>query len=235
MKKTTLLCAALLASGLMGATVAAAYELEQGLYAAGVIDFPTALNQPTTHTFHGSLELTDISKPVLNLYNFRYGFQTGAFQLLSDFNWSVAPIKEFDYGQVRAKLQVLALDEYRSYLAVGLMGRVVANAADRPTRIDDRTASLFIIETIELYPFDSWGGFLFNFYLDNRHFNFGLKGQIYQSIQGVAEVDVRHSTTNPDKVHGRGGVSFENLQNFYFQILYLDVGSHAVVQVGTGF
>ena len=42
---------------------AGAFELEQGVYQAGVIDFPTALNQPTTHTFHGTIELTDIAEP----------------------------------------------------------------------------------------------------------------------------------------------------------------------------
>lgn len=212
-----------------------AFELEQGVYQAGVIDFPTALNQPTTHTFHGTIELTDVGEPDLNLYNLRYGFQYGAFQLLTDFNWSIDPVHEFDYGEVKAKLQVLALDEFRSYLAVGFLARGVEHSEERPARIDDRTASLFGISTFEIFPFSDWGGFLINLYLDNRFVTLGTKIQLYQSIQFVGEVEHLHDTLREDDTNGRAGISFEGLQNFYFQLLWSDEGEHLLAQIGTGF
>ena len=214
---------------------ARAFELEQGVYQAGIINFPTALNQPTTHTIHGSLELTDVAEPDLNLYNFRYGFQYGAFQLLTDLNFSIQDEHQFDYGEVKAKLQVLALDEYRSYVAVGLLGRAVQHREERQARIDDKPASLFVISSFELFPFDRWGGFLFNVYLDNRFLTPGLKVQLYESIQAVAELEHLHSTLREDDDNLRAGVAFEGLQNFYFQLIWTDQGEHWLVQVGTGF
>ena len=216
-------------------TTGRAFELEQGVYQAGIINFPTALNQPTTHTFHGTIELTDVAKPDLSPYNFRYGFQYGAFQLLTDLFWTVEPKKEFDYGEIKAKLQVLSLDEYRSYLAVGLLGRGVRHERERPARIDDKQASLFAISTFELFPFDQWGGFLVNAYVDNRFVSLGLKVQLYQSIQFVAEAEHLHSTLREDKNNGRAGIAFEGLQNFYFQLLWTDQGEHALAQIGAGF
>jgi hypothetical protein len=210
-------------------------ELEQGVNAAGVINFPTALNQPTTNTLHGTLELTDIAKPSLNPYNFRYGFQHGSFQLISDLNFTIEPSHQFDYAEVKAKLQVLSLDEYRSYVAVGLLGRAVRHADEREQRIDDRTASLFVISTFEVFPFQSWGGFLINVYLDNRFITLGTKIQIYQSIQFVGEVEHLHSTLREDKTNSRAGVAFEGLQNTYFQLLWTDQGEHWLAQIGTGF
>lgn len=215
--------------------LAPAFELEQGVYQAGVIDFPTALNQPTTHTIHTTLELTDIAEPVLNLYNVRYGFQHGAFQLLTDLHYTIEPVHEFDYAEVKAKLQVLALDEYRSYLALGLLGRGVQKSRERPYRIDDRPMSLFLISTFELYPFQNWGGILANFYLDNRWVTLGLKVQLYQSIQAVGEFSRLHSTERTKRNYARAGVSFEGVQNLYFQLLYANEGEHWLAQVGTGF
>ena len=49
-----LLLAVLLPAAIQGA------ELEQGINQAAIINFPTALNQPTTHMLHTTLELTDI-------------------------------------------------------------------------------------------------------------------------------------------------------------------------------
>ena len=215
--------------------VAHAAELEHGVNQSGLIDFPTALSQPSTHSLNGTLELTDIGKPALNLYSVRYGFQYGAFQLVSDAHFLIEPVHEFDYGEVRGKLQVLSLDEFRSTFAVGLLGRFVRKAEEREARIDGKTASLFVISTFELFPFRQWGGFLINAYLDNRFVTLGLKAQIYQSVQAVAEVDHLHSTHTPDDTNGRIGVSFEGLQNFYLQLLWTDEGKHALVQVGTSF
>jgi hypothetical protein len=214
---------------------ARAFELERGTYAAGIINFPTALNQPTTHTIHGTLELTDIAKPELHPYNARYGFQYGSFQLLTDFWWRIEPVHEFDYAEIKAKLQVLSLDEYRSYLAVGLLGRAVQHTDERPQRIDNKPASLFLISTFELFPFDQWGGFLLNFYLDNRFVSLGTKIQLYQSIQFVAEAEHLHSTLRKDKDNARAGISLEGIGSFYFQLLWTDQGKHALAQIGAGF
>ncbi len=212
-----------------------AAELEPGVNQAAIIKFPTALNQSTTHTVHLAVELTDIAKPDLHLYDVRYGFQHGAFQLLADLNYAIEPVREFDYAEVKAKLQILSLDEYRSYVAVGLLGRGVEDARERPARIDDRTASLFAISSFELFPFARWGGTLLNLYLDNRFVTLGLKTQLYQGIQFVGEWEHLHSTERTDKNNGRAGVSFETLHNFYFQLLWTDQGKHALAQVGAGF
>lgn len=219
-----------------------AAELEQGVNQAGVIDFPTALNQPTTHTLHTTIELTDIAAPDLNLYNVRYGFQHGAFQLLTDLFFTVdqKPIEgarthEFDYAQIRGKLQVLSLDEYRSYLALGILGRGVRHREERKARIDDKPLSLFAISTFEIFPFERWGGLLVNLYLDNRFFTLGGKFQLYQSIQLVGEVEHLHSTEREDKNNTRVGLSFEGVQNLYFQLLWTDEGANWLAQVGTGF
>lgn len=214
---------------------APAADLEQGINQAAVISFPTALNQPTTNNLATTVELTDIAKPKLNLYNIHYGFQHGAFQLINDLNFSIEPTHEFDYGQIRAKLQVLSLDEYRSYVAVGLLGRAVRHSDERQARIDNKTASLFAVSTFEIFPFQNWGGFLFNVYLDNRFLTLGTKIQLYQSIQFVGEAEHLISTKRSDKNNARLGVSFEGEQNAYFQILWTDQGKHWLAQIGTGF
>ena len=54
-------------------------------------------------------------------------------------------------------------------------------------------------------------------------------------IQFVGEVEHLHSTRREDKTNGRAGVSFEGLQNTYFQLLWTDQGKHWLVQIGTGF
>ena len=212
-----------------------AAELEPGVNQAAIIKFPTALNQPTPHMVHLAVELTDIAEPELHLYDVRYGFQRGAFQLLADLNYAVEPVREFDYAEIKAKLQILSLDEYRSYVAVGLLGRGVEDAREREARIDDRPASLFAVSSFELFPFARWGGLLINFYLDNRFGSLGLKMQVYQGIQFVGEWERLHSTERTDRNNGRAGVSFETLHNFYFQLLWSDQGKHTLAQVGTGF
>lgn len=214
---------------------AAGFELEDGVNTAGVIRFPTAFNQPTTHTIHSTIELTDIFEPSMNLYNLRYGLQLGGFQWITDFNYTLEPIHEFDYVETKGKFQILALDEFRFYLAVGGLLRGVIDSGERDARIDGRVGSLLIVSSIELFPFDNWGGFLANLYLDNRFVSLGLKVQLYQSIQLVAEGERLHTTGRTEKTHGRVGVSFEGLQNVYMQLLWSDEGEHVLVQIGTGF
>jgi len=219
----------------MPLAVGFAAELEPGVNQAGIIKFPTALNQPTTNLTHLSVELTDVAKPELHVYNFGYGFQHGAFQLLADLNYTLEPVREFDYGILRAKAQILSLDEYRSYVAVGLLGRGVRHSEERKARIDDKPASLFVISSFELFPLQQGGGMLLNLYLDNRFLTFGMKMQIYQGIQFVGEADHLVSTERTNKNHGRAGVSFETPHNFYFQLLWSDEGKHALASMGAGF
>lgn len=257
MKRTALMGAVMVVLAAFFPGAGLAFELEQGLYAAGIIKYPTALNQPTTHTFHGSLEIADLGEPDLNPYNFRYGLQLGAFQLLTDLHYALEPKKEFDFGEVRGKLQVISLDEFRFSMAFGFLGRFVQDSDERLQRIEDKTTSLLGIASIELFPFQQWGGILFNFYLDNRVFVAGLKAQLYQSIQLVVEGDYKHATisdqeaaeatrNNPGAAaaiqdatqrenHYTAGVSFEGDQNLYFQLLYTDQGERVLIQIGTGF
>ena len=58
--------------------------------------------------------------------------------------------------------------------------------------------ALFGIISVELFPFDGWGGFLVNFYLDNRVLELGLKVQLYNTIQAVLEGELLHSTLRED-------------------------------------
>lgn len=215
--------------------VAAAFELEPGINAAGIIKYPTALNQPTSHTFHTTIELTDVGEPDLNLYNLRYGFQLGNFQLLTDLNYAIEPLHEFDYGEVKGKIQLLNLEEFRFAIALGLLGRFVQDKAESQARIDDKGASLLVVSSIELFPFGGWGGFLLNFYLDNRVFVLGLKTQLYTAIQLVAEGEMLHSTTRDDDRNFRAGISIDGGKNLYFQFLFTDQGENFLIQIGGGF
>ena len=234
-KKCLLVLAFLAAWTALLSPRAQAFELEEGVNNAGVISFPTALNQISTHLISANIEITDIKEPDLNLANLRYGLQLGAFQLLTDANYVLEPEHEFDYLEVKGKLQVLGMEEYRSYLALGFLVRGVEKAEEREARIDDRTTSLFAISTFEVFPFETWGGVLINVYLDNRFGVLGMKLQIYQSVQVVAEAERLHSTEREEPNHIRAGVSFEGVQNTYVQLLWSDVGDNILMQIGTGF
>ena len=214
---------------------ATAVGLEHGVNTAGIIKYPTALNQPTTHIIHGTLELTDIGDPDLNFYNIRYGLQLGGFQLLTDLNFTLEPTHEFNYGEIKGKMQLLNLEEFRLAIALGLLGRAVKNSAEKEARIDGKSASLFGIVSVELFPFDRWGGFLVNFYLDNRVFELGLKVQLYNTIQAVLEGEILHSTLREDDRNVRGGISIDGGKNLYVQFLVTDEGENYMIQVGGGF
>lgn len=211
------------------------YELEQSVNQAAVSAFPTAFDQPTRHLAQVVLEMTDVKEPIVNLASLRYGFQFRNFQLLTESRYQLAPEHEFDYLQVRGKLRVLNLDEFRTYMAVGLLGRYVQYNSEIAWRIDDHPTSLFVILTMELFPLQDWGGFLLNFYLDNRYFNTGLKVQLYPSIQFVAEGDYLHNTWREDKFSGRVGFDVSGENSFHFQLLYSDEGKHVLTQIGFGF
>ena len=214
---------------------ATAVELDHGINTAGIIKYPTALNQPTTHTIHGTLELTDIGEPDLNLYNLRYGLQLGGFQFLADLNYALGPIHEADYAEIKGKMQLLNLEEFRLAIALGLLGRVVKNSEEKEARIDGRSASLFGILSVELFPFDRWGGFLVNFYLDNRVFELGGKVQLFNAIQAVVEGEIIHSTLREDDRNIRGGISIDGGKSIYFQFLVTDEGENYMIQIGGGF
>jgi hypothetical protein len=229
--------AILLAAALAATPAARAEELEPGMNTAGVIDFPTALDQKTPNVLHGSLELTDISAPVVLPVNARYGRQFGNLQLLADIKWRTEPVREFDYGEAKAKLRVVSLEAQRTYFAIGALGRWTDQKSKDETSLDNKPYSLLGVVTTELYPFDEWGAFLLNFYVDNRFADAGLKVQLYEGIKFVTELDYHHGDVNDlgQKWRTKAGFEFESEQNFYFQILYDDAGNHARIQLGTGF
>jgi len=215
---------------------AQAFELVDGMYQSGIVFFPTALKQPVEHSFHVTSQVTDTVNPDMDLVNLRHGYQYGAFQLLTDLFYTVEPVREFNYAEMKGKLQILSLDEYRFYMAVGLLVRGVTDSAERKWRIDDRTSSFLGVMSVELFPFYDWGGVLTNLYLDNRYASLGMKIQIFEGIQGVFEMDRLHSSAwVQEKNHARGGLSFEQLENFYLQMLYDDRGKHFFLQLGVGF
>ncbi len=250
----SLCCAA--AAALLAAAPAAAWGAKastgEGINTAGVIDFPTALDQPTTHTFHGTLEVFDLGEPDLRVQNMRYGFQLGNLQLLADGYWGTDP-KKFEHGEAKAKLRVLNLDEFRTYAAVGFLGRFVdgtGKARDEKAKavLDDKTYSLFAVVTAELFPVAHWDAFLLNFYLDNRFGSLGLKVPVYQFIRAVAESDYHHAGDEKDRWRSKVGVELEGEQSFYFQVYYADHADNGSakskdpktqgrvrVQIGTGF
>lgn len=218
-----------------------------GIDAAGVIDFPTALDQTTRHTFHGTLEVFDLGEPDLRPLNVRYGFQLGNLQLLAESYWHTDP-REFDHVEGKAKLRILNLDEFRTYAALGVLARYVDNKDKERAVIDDKPYSLFAVVTAELIPFANWDAFLVNLYLDNRFGSVGLKVPLYRFIRAVAEADYHHAGTEQDRWRGKAGIELEGEQSFYIQFVYSDRSDHGPdtgknardqgrvrVQIGTGF
>lgn len=208
---------------------------EASLNAAGVIDFPTALDQPVTNLFHGTVEVIDLGEPDLSLANIRYGLQLGNFQALADFHLQTTPSEKFDFGEIRAKLRILPLDEIGTDIAIGILGRFVENSGEK-VRIDDREASLFGVVTVQMLPFDNAGPLVLNFYLDNIFLDFGLKIGLADFISIVAEADYLHSQTNlEDRDFLKAGIEIEGEQNFYFQLYFSDRNDNFLVQIGSGF
>jgi hypothetical protein len=225
------------AGALLAAGPARAFELEPGVNNAGVIEYPTALDQYLQHTFHATVELIDVGEPKLALENVRYGLQLGAFQVTGDAYLLTHPDREFDQGILRAKLRILQFDPERTSIAVGGLARLVTDE-DGEDRIDHRPFSLLGVVTTELFPFQEWGGFLINGYVDNRVLDLGLKVQVYQFIKAVAEVDWWHSSDfyeDEDKVQSKGGIEIEGQTGFYIQFFYSERFDHLLVQVGAGF
>ena len=190
MKKFSIWGCALLIAAWGGA--ADGYELEPGVNNAAVIEYPTALDQFLESMVHSTIEVFDAAEPDLALTNVRYGHQIGAFQLLGDIYLLSDPKWELDHAVLRAKLRILQFDEEHTAVAFGALARLTADdeAADR---VDNRPYSFLGVITTELFPFRDWGGFLVNFYLDNRVGVLGLKGQVFPLIQGV-----RAATGPPD-------------------------------------
>lgn len=225
-------CTLLFLCGLWG--TAWGIDPASGINSAGVINYPTAIQQTNDHTFHTTLEIVDLGEPDLRFQNIRYGYQLGDFQLLTDIHLLTMPDRELDYAEVRAKLRVLPIDEIRTDLALGYLVRY-AEEEDDLVRIDNHKASLFLIVTTQAYLFGSYS-LLTNFYLDNLNANLGLKLEVYQYILLALEADYLHSMPDvEDRSTGRLGLEIEGEQNFYFQIYYDDATEHMMFQLGSGF
>lgn len=209
-------------------------ELEPGINAASVIDFPTALDQPVDHTLHASFDIFDFGEPDIRTDNLRYGYQWGNLQVVADFLFISDPEREFDHGVLRAKLRLLTLDDFLASLALGVLGRYT-DSDEAEARIDEKTYSFLGVFTVELFPFDDWGGILLNTYLDNLIFSVGLKVQLLEQVKFITEVRYLHSTDIEDRTHSKTGIEIEGEQVFYFQLVYDDATERAVIQLGTGF
>lgn len=222
----------LLVSGIPGS--AQVWAVTSSIYSAGVIRFPTALDQTEDNTFHATVEIEDVGEPDLAMANARWGIQFGNFQLITDLHLETEPGEAFDFGEIRAKLRVLPLDEISTDIAVGLLGRFAESGEKQ--RYDDRTASLFGIVTTQLDVISDAEPLMLNLYLDNLFFSIGIELGLYQFIKVVAEADYLHSVTDiPDRNTGRIGIEIEGEQNFYFQLFYSDRTENTLVQIGTGF
>jgi hypothetical protein len=214
---------------------ARAFELEPGVNTAGVIEYPTALDQFLPRVVAGTIEAIDLGEPRLALENVRYGHQFGAFQLQGDAFFLTHPERDFDHGVIRAKLRILQFDPERLSIAIGALARITVDDAGK-RRIDDRPYSLLGIATAELFPFQQWGGILVNAYLDNRVLNGGLKVQIYRFIKAVGELDYFHSSPDlADKIQTKGGIEIEGETSFFVQAFYAERFDHLLIQVGVGF
>lgn len=210
------------------------WGVPSSIYSAGVIRFPTALDQTEDNVFHASVEIEDIGEPDLAMSNARWGIQFGNFQLLTDLHLETEPGEAFDFGEIRGKLRVLPLDEISTDIAVGLLFRFAESGEKQ--RYDDKEASIFGIVTTQLDLFPSAEPLMLNLYLDNLFVSIGIEVGIYQFIKVVGESDYLHSTTDvPDRNTGRLGIEIEGEQNFYFQLFYTDGTENVVVQIGTGF
>jgi hypothetical protein len=208
--------------------------LSSDIYSAGVIRFPTALDQTEDHTFHGTIEIEDIGEPDLAMNNARWGMQLGNFQLITDLHMETEPGEAFDFGEIRGKLRVLPLDEISTDIAVGLLYRFAESGEKQ--RFDDREASLFGVVTTRLDLIPDTEPLLLNLYLDNLFFSLGIELGIYQFIKLVAEGDYLHSRSDLiERGSGRIGIEIEGEQNFYFQLFYSDRTDDFLVQIGTGF
>lgn len=204
-----------------------------GVNSAGVIDFPTSLDQTKQHTFQGTIHLVSIPDTDLQPSNFRYGLQLGNFQLLTDIHMNTVDDRGFNYGEIRAKLKVLPLDDLRTDISVGLLGRYADSTAGE-TAIDDRISSLFVVVTSQVFLFGETP-MLTNVYLDNLYFSLGVKLQAYQFVTAVAEADYVLSDAVAERSFGKIGVEIEGEQNFFFQIFYSSRFNDFMVQIGSGF
>ena len=216
------------------ASMALAVDPAATINSAGVVNFPTALNQTNNNMLHLTLDVFDIGEPDLRVDTFRYGHQWGDIQLLLDLHSITRPETDFDYGEFRVKLRVLPLDEIRSTIAIGLLSRY-ADSPEGNARLDDRRTSFLAVMTNQFYLFGSLET-MTNWYVDNVFANFGIKLEIYQFIMMVAESDYYHSMPDAlDRTHNRIGFEVDGEQNFYFQLFFSDKLDNVLLQIGSGF
>lgn len=210
-----------------------AVGMSGGVNSAGVIDFPTALDQTRRHTFHFTLDMVDIAETDLRIADLRYGLQLGNFQLLTDFYRVTQPEPEFAYLEVKAKLRILPLEDLRTDISAGILTRQTDESA-KEAYFEGRNASLFVVSTSQVFLLGT-RPMVLNFYLDNLVFNFGFKAEAYQFINAVAEFDYLHYTESEDNTGYKIGMEVEGEQNFYFQLFYSSRFENLAVQIGSGF
>jgi hypothetical protein len=219
-----------------GRAAAANDELDLSANPAGIIQYPTALDQLTPNSVRGTLEIYDLAAPDLRPANLEYGRQWNNVQLLADMDWQPRA-RAFDHAEAKAKVRAINFDTQRTYIALGAIARWTDQTSKWKPVFDNRPYSLLGILTTELYPFDAWGAFLFNFYVDNRFADLGLKVPLYESIKFVAETDYHHGDVNnaPRKWRNKAGLEFDGDKDFYMQLFFDDAGNHTRVQMGWGF
>jgi hypothetical protein len=220
----------------LGLREAAAAELDPGANTAAVINTPTALDQPAANMARGILEIADLSAPDLRLASLGYSRQLGNLQLLLDAYARTQP-RNFDRAELKGKLRIVNLEALHTHMAIGALARWSDQEGKDAARLDNKPYSLLGVLTTEIFPFDQWGAFLLNVYVDNRFANAGLKVQLYEGIKFVAETDYHHGNVaaEPRPWRYKAGLEFEGDRNFYAQLFYDDDGNHTRLQIGSGF
>ena len=236
MKRFACWCGSLLIGLATGVGTVSGFELEPSVNSAGVIEYPTAFDQFNDNTAHATIELFDPVQPDLALENVRYGYQTGALQIIGDVFLLTTPGQEhdFDHAVLRLKLRLLQFDIEHTAIAVGGLARITDDKAGEE-RINNLPFSFLGVVTTELFPFDNWGGFQINIYLDNRVAALGLKGQIYHFIQGLVEIDFFHALEREDREEIKAGFEIAGEEDYYFQLFFAERTEHVFVQIGVGY
>lgn len=221
--------------GISAPLVAFGFGAYLGVDPDHLLRHPTALDQPTLHSVHLAIELSDIAEPDVNMETLRYALQFRNLQWITDLRYAVEPRKEFDYLESKLKLRFLDLYEYRFALAGGILYRAVKRSEERAARIDSRSASLLLVGTMEVYPWEPWYGVLLNAYLDNRLGAVGAQMPVHEFIRLKLEGEQIWSSARKDHTNVRFGVGFGGDSDYSLQLFYTDQGERWVLQVGGGF
>ncbi len=211
-----------------------AANLQPSILAPQIIKQITALDQGNTHFIHVSSEIEDARKPRINLESFRYSLRLGPVQWVNDMQFLLEPKKTFNHLETRIKFRALDIPSARTAVAFGLLGRFVEKSEERTARIDNKTSSLFLVVSSEVFPFGNWGGILLNAIWDNRVAGLGTKIQIFRNLRLVFEHDTYHAAKNlPTSNHhqnpgvNRVGLEFEGQEAFAGQLVWSEEGNRA--------